>query len=277
MRRAIYIGLTFILMLAVFPANALEPFALYDDFTGDRIDPNKWIARDITGGVLDAVRVVNHNRLHLRSRAYSNTTFTGGRNRGDVRLNLANANAITAMRAHLVVTGVDVVGCGEPTGTVTRMRGRIGGQFFNDGTSSGPGDSTGDLFVQMVVFRSSDSLDPPGVMGIFANLFHCGEPACIGGTTLFVDNVSFGTIRVGEVTRFTIQWDEPNNLFIFQRDRQPPVFAAYDPALNVAPPVGGKQLGIASEIENCAVAPRPEGSMNVVFDNVLVNESARPF
>jgi hypothetical protein len=72
-----------------------------------------------------------------------------------------------------------------------------------------------------------------------------------------------------------MQWDPPNNQFLFQRDSQAPVSVSYGSLADAAKPgFGFKTLEIAHFPENCVANPQPQGFINGTFDDVQVNQSA---
>ncbi len=91
-------------VLAGAPAQAIEPFALLDDFLGDRIDNTIWSGiRRPDADTLDVAREVQGGELRLMGRTYADTPVPGERNSDRVRLFLNNSAPVTQMAARVRV------------------------------------------------------------------------------------------------------------------------------------------------------------------------------
>ena len=244
-------------------ASAIEPFATYDAFSGDRINPDRWIALGTDPFTLDVVRAVGSGVLWLGNRSYGDRSVTGGRVRHDVRLQFANSNAIHSIAGLFQVTALDLVGCSAPSGTSTQVEVRIDGYFFNDGSSSGAGDATGDIWIQLRLDRSTSSGLPAGRMRVTSNVFHCQDSRCDTGPDLFFDATSLGTVGIGEPVLLAVLWDADNDRFIFARNGFPALVYSYtnDVATDANPPgsLSGKRLTNRARIESCVPDPCAHG------------------
>src|SRR5439155_25918213 len=56
--------------------------------------------------------------------------------------------------------------------------------IFNDGSSTGPGDRSGDHFGTIQAVRDSDTADPPGRLRVEAFVSRCSDPLCNNSTTV---------------------------------------------------------------------------------------------
>ena len=50
--------------------------------------------------------------------------------------------------------------------------------LFNDGTTTGPNDQTGDIAARLEIFRASNSTDLPEVLQTLGQLTRCADPTC---------------------------------------------------------------------------------------------------
>ena len=272
---------SFALYAVCAPATAVEPLATYDSFSGDRIDPQLWQGSDISRFTVDAAREVSRGNLRLSNRSYADQSFSGGRVKRSVRLNFSDSDSVTSLLGWLNVRDLELVGCSIDTGTSTRAEVRFSGYFFNDGTSTGPGDYTGDVWARIRLSRESDSTDPSGILSVAVQVWQCSNPSCAGdGTTFFLDSTSLGTVSVGEWVAIGIIWDPDRDLFVFYRSGAPPLAYSYatDVSSDAFPPVipAGKEVNARVIAENCVPEPRPMGKIEAEIAAILVNESAAP-
>ena len=111
-------------------------------------------------------------------------------------------------------------------------------------------------------------------------MLQCQDPDCINVNPIGLPSgiVFLGKVTAGQWVRLLVQWDQANLQFIFQRDNQAQKFVSYNGVVTDSNPtaVEIKGLGVANVVANCTSTPRPVASMNVLFDNVAVNQSAIP-
>lgn len=263
----------FLGILGSVSAQAVEPLALYDDFSGPSIDGSKWFGIQ-SGALLDVAREIQGKRLHLAAKSLGISSFPGQTSGSRVRLAFANPDAVEAIRATVEVRKVEATGCPtdlDPNSNPTRARMRLSGFFFNDGTNTGR-----DLLALVVIERLSNSTDPEGVLRVLGRLFYCADAICLAGADL-VPPADLGVITLGKKVSLRIQWDKDLDRFIFQRDRQPEISASYLGLLSdVTPPFNrGKRVEIGHEVANCSV-PGSAAFMEVLVNDVFVNASAAP-
>ncbi len=209
----------FLVVLASVPVSAVEPLALYDNFNAPLIDPDRWFGSEFSFLGAEAVREIFGNRLHMRYRGYGDTGSNSDTMFDLFRLNFADADAVTAMKATVRVTNVESTGCAA-NGSPTQARASLNGFFFNTRTPT-PGSAENDVLAAIRVRRLSDSTDPAGVLQVVAVVIHCGDANCFTGP--FLGFINLGTVAVGDKVTLRIQWDPDNNRFIFQRGNQPEV------------------------------------------------------
>lgn len=258
-----------LLVVAANPVFALEPFALYDDFTGDQIDPAKWVQVGNPAPALEIVRRSGGNNLHLLSRTHGDTGSDVGRTQSSVRVGFINPNAVTAIKARAKVRDFEVSGCNTNSAS-GRVRGpRISGFFFHTDAFDFVDGAVGDVLAAIEVRRETTSNDPPLLR---AFVFLCLDSDCNAVDTLA--SADLGTIAVGEPTMLTLQWFPEANGFLVERDNQGLIYLPYEVS-NVGPPiVAQKRLGVTARAPNCTSSPRPVSFIDVVFQKVFVNASA---
>jgi len=124
------------------------------------------------------------------------------------------------------------------------------------------------------IIRWSGSADPPDVFQARSVVFYCANRPCTDGLQLHRRDL--GPVKRGEVARLRVQWDRPNQRFIFQRDDAPEVFAPYAVSDTAPPGIQVKLLDAMHFVPNCTATPRPVAFIEALFDDVMVNESAAP-
>lgn len=216
--------------------------------------------------------------------------YSHGKARAGLRMNhpglAAPANPlVTTLRASLTVAAVSA----EPPDPVTEgcsvhnsARAEIFGHFFNDGSSTGPGDLTGDVFAIVSLERRVEETSAGPVVRnvVAARVGRCNTSACriTWQTVPFTRTWTVGTAHV-----LTIAWQPASDRFVFtvsgggvaaesrtvvytQADSAPPRGYAYD-------------LRVESQPGFCGNSERDEliwstVSIDARFDNVQVNSAA---
>jgi hypothetical protein len=168
-------------------------------------------------------------------------------------------------------------GClANPSPTIAQAR--LAGFFFN--VAPATTGLTNAVLAQVVVQRRSNSTDPANVFEVVGVVLQCLDPDCINASPLGLPSgiVLLGKVTVGQWVKGLVQWDQANKQFIFQRDNQAQKFVSYDGVVTdtdqTAVPIKG--LGVLNLVANCTSPPRPIASMNALFDNVAINQSALP-
>jgi hypothetical protein len=274
------LGLSCFIVLLVgllsFPVQALEPFVLYDDFTGRLIDVDKWFgSQNKTGGVvnLEDVRLISSGQLRVANCAYSDPNSDSGWNVGGTRLSFTEGDLVTAIKASVKVNRVSVTGC-STNSFPTQARVRLSGFFFNTGVPT-PGSAVNDVMAYIDVERRSNSPDAPNILVVWGRVYECTDSTCLSTNQLFSQDL--GTVTLGQLADLTMQWDQANHRFIFQLNNNTPVYALYGVS-DTSPPgsSNNKRIEVSPLFPNCTAEPRPLAIMDVYFDKVYVNQSAGP-
>jgi hypothetical protein len=261
-----------LMVLSGVPVYALESLVLYDDFNAAHIDPNRWSWASRWGGAsTEAIRKIQDHQLRLGYRSYGKTDSDRETLWNPHALRFSNPATITAIQATVQVTNAMVTGCrGNPNST--RSWASFGGFFFNTATPT-PGSRVNDVVAFIRLLRASDSTDPPDVLQVQSLVVHCAEKDSCDTTLHFRD---LGLVKLGEMTRLRVQWDQENHRFIFQRDGDPEVVAPYTVSDIASASDPHKMLEINQSVASCTATPRPLAFMDASFDDVMVNASAAP-
>jgi hypothetical protein len=229
-----------------------EPFGLYESWDNPTIQSRRWRGSEIFGGQ-EVKREVENGKLRMRFRREGETGSDVGTNFSSNLLNVTNPTSVDQMEAEFTVSNVTVTGCEANPAPSTAGAAGVVLARFNDGSSSGPGDRTGDYFALIQAQRNS-IFGPPGALSIATNLLRCDDPGCFA-ISLPPFGI-LGTVEVGASFRLRIIWDSTNNQFVFGLDDNPDEVLSYDPKINAQPaavPFGSIQIG--HRTANCAVGP----------------------
>ena len=263
-----------LLLMFASPVRALESLVLYDDFHSTFIDETKWSgggSQSAGVDVLEFVRQIQKGTLHMVNRTYGDTSSNSGSSAAYTRLDFADGEKVTAIKATIQVNSVEVGVCtSNPNATYARAR--LGGSFFNISAPTA-GSYSNDVFAAIYIELASDSTDKAGILEVIGRVIKCNNSTCSLYTEL--DKIVLGTTKVKKKTDLSIQWDKSNHQFIFQLGKSAPVSSTYAvPDLLPAGFADSKALDIAQSIANCTAEQRPVAFMDLNFDNVYVNQSA---
>jgi hypothetical protein len=266
----------FVVMLISGPGDAAEHLVLYDDFNTESIDPGKWFGGEFSPAVpragTEAIRQIQDHRLRLAYRSFGQTDSDSGRPRHEFMLIFRDPAAITTIQATVQVTDLATTGCpGNPEATVAWAM--LGGRFFGSAAATPEGEVR-DMVAFIGIMGMSGATGQPDLVQARAVVFYCANRPCTDGFQLHRRDL--GPVQRGEVARLRIQWDRPNQRFIFQRDDAPEVFAPYAVADTAPPSIAVKLLDALHFVPNCTATPRPMAYIDALFDDVMVNTSAAP-
>jgi hypothetical protein len=271
-------AITFLLitpLLLLGLAGVTQALTLYDDFNVKPINPAKWYGDEVSLGPnspnTEATRKIANAKLEIDLTTWGWTSSDLGYAPGtpSFRLSITNPAPITTIQADVTVKSAKVVGCAaNPVGT--RARASVLGFFFNDGTSPGPGDRTGDIGATIESRRDSITGDQ-----IVASIFRCGSSDC----TAFITTVAFHAFTAvwtkGVADTLRIQWDAANDRFIFDLNPggpNPETANLSYTSSDAAPAVGDRRaLRAANTVASCQSGPRGSATIKALFDNVMIN------
>jgi len=274
MKVVLYSCVVALVVLAGTSVRALEPFARYDDFSSTTIDPVQWSGFEAGGGT-EAIRGLDSalGELRMSHRAFGNTASNDGRTVSGLGVALLkNTAAITAVQAQVTALAAQVGQCPDNTTPTAGRAGVLYGAFFNTDTPT-PGSAVND--VRAALFLSRGPTDPSDVLHVWAQVFRCTNESCSQIDSF--QQSELGTVTLGQQVQLQLEWDKPNQQFLFRREAQPKVAISYAPLADTAAP--GKEfkdLAVVSLVDNCMTTPRPVSFVDAAFANVKVNQSAAP-
>jgi hypothetical protein len=253
-----------------------QTFNLYDAFTGP-LSPGLWngaenntnsavISNTETSRAVVQPDPLVANRflqLMLRSGHLGTGGNAGSAGEGRQRLIVARDDiqsgdpSVVGMRTRITVTGMATPGCPTSADPVlfanqTRSRAALLGFYFNDGSSTGPTDFTGDIVAGIQLEQRST--DGKLIVGFISR---CDNAACSTSTTQkFVNFTRKWALNVA--VPLTVVWERANNRFVYTAgteihtltyddiplsDALPPVLLLYD-------------LRVSDVLANCSTAIR---------------------
>jgi len=275
MRKPLTVALFLIMPLLLLGLTGISQaqLVLYDDFTKKPINPAKWSGSEGSGGPLapdtETTRKLAGKHLEIDLTTWGRTdSNTGNAGFQSSRLNVTNPGPITTIQADVTVKKATVVGCTANT-TSTRAEARVLGGFFNDGTSTGPGDRTGDILAGIQSHRDTLAGDK-----IVAYITRCTNLGCT--TSTITTSVTFtGSWVQGVANSLSVRWDKPNKQFIYTLNpggSQEQHVLTYTLSDANGPVTDFKQLAASAVAASClGPAPRTSAVMQALFDNVMVN------
>lgn len=269
-RAALFAVLLGTLLLTPTPGQAgHEAFGVYDDWSQPTIRSDRWRGVEDFGGQ-EVKREVQGDKLQMRFRLEGGTFSDTGAFFADNFLLVTNPLSVDQLEAEFQVKALTVTGCpANPTASRARAA-RLLITRFNDGTSTGPGDRTGDHFGLIVARRDSNATEEPGILLVSGSVLRCTDPGCTD-----TSDVAFivlpQTVQVGEPFTLRLIWDQPMRRFLLGVGTDPEVplnYAASDTAPAVLPFAG---VQIAHTAANCRAGPTAvdaETEVGVVQTNV---------
>ena len=261
------------LVLLGFAGVSQAQLVLYDDFNTKPINPAKWFGTENSTGSLspdtEEARKIAKGQLEMDLTMYGRTdSNTGVAGNATHNLHHTNPSAVTTIQADVTIKSVAVVACASNP-SPTRARGQMGGAFFNDGTSPGAGNRTGDIFAGIQKVRDTSLGDRTELY-----IARCTNSGCTANTTL--TSTLFTAVWVtGVADTQRLQWDQPNHRFVYTLN--PSGLSSETKTLSYSvsdsSPAGSnnKLIGVANSAANCLSGPRTSSSMKALFDNVMVN------
>ena len=297
-----------------------QALSVYDAFGAGELDPVRWRGYEYTldgtssrtvalfGGYDDAPgysgesfygpssigesrrRVLNRQAqvaLTSSKRGGFQGTTSHGKARAGLRMNhpgLADSALVTTLRASVTVAGVSA----EPPDPVTEncgwynsARAQVFGHFFNDGSSAGPGDLTGDVFASVSLERRVEETSAGPVVRdvVEARVGRCNTPECrmTWEAILFTRTWTVGAAHV-----LTITWQPDADRFQFTVSGGGVAVESRTVAYTVAdsaPPRGGAyDLRVESQPGFCGRTGEEliwqTVSIDARFDDVQLNSAA---
>jgi hypothetical protein len=284
MKAALISFLVMLILCAGVPGRA-SALDLYDNFEAAVLNPAGWIGAESSGtgvNILEARRQIKNETifdpnkgpnkaLNIFLRSYAATGSDTGRLSSSDRLIFSDGRLKT-IRARVLVKRVEGAPCATNTKSVTEPRVRIGGQYFNTGTPI-PGDATNDIQAFIIVGKPSDATDlAADELKIYGKVNLCNNEDCTDSTELGSQDI--GTVRVNNIVKLRITWDQDNNRFVFQKGK-----TGAEVSIPYAVPVGSgpgtlnggnKRLEVHLLIPNCTSSPRPLASLEAFFDDIMI-------
>jgi len=259
-----------------------EPWGIYEDWSSGIIRSEYWIGRNDPG--LEVKREIQRgfapgffhfpwNTLVMRYRMSGSNSSTGYID-GANRMLAKKAAQINQFSAYFKIRKYTIKGISDDSRTRIRPA-IITLQTFNDGSSTGTGDMTGDYALRIVVNRNWNSPDPVGDFRIDAFIFRCPDSVCSASPTppvITIPNIS--TVKVGTWFSLRAVWDAPNDRFLVGVNNEPDVVLSYSSGLNVkaaGQPAADVRMQVRAADRNGQFA---EGDVETEVGLIRTNQSA---
>jgi hypothetical protein len=286
------LAVLFTMTLAV--GSQAQDFSLYDAFTAPTLNPDLWSGREdntntaVVSNTETQRAVVKPNplaanrflQLVLRTGHAGTNSDSGIAGEGRQRLLvgrddiLSGEPSVVGVSTRVVVTSMLAPGCptsADPALLANQARSRASllGFFFNDGTSTGPTDVTGDFIAGLNIEQRST--DGKVIVG-FIN--RCTNATCSTSAT-HAAVVFTRKWALNVPVPLTIVWDRANTQFIFTAgaevqplpyslsDALPPVLLLYD-------------LRVSNVVPNCTSALRSAAAARFDFFRIATEPNVFP-
>ena len=238
---------------------AQAQLVMYDDFSGGRLDPDRWNGKhNITnvgsGDLLEVQREINaaQQALVLQARVVGSTGWDGGFFSAENALALRRASTVSDIAFDVTVRRIDFGGCQAGPDAEASARGVFA--LFNDGV--------GDVVAIVGVGRSSS--DSAQSLSVSASLVYVADDG-----TKELGSISLGAAAPGQTVRLRARWEQGKNRVRFGRDDA--ALAPIDYTNPVVAKAGkpGKYFAALATVPQCTVGA---GNALVLasFDNVRV-------
>jgi hypothetical protein len=249
LRIGVVIGLVLAsLPLAPGPAQSQEALSVYEDWSGPRIRGDRWRGGEVSNGQevqRELKSALFGNYLTMSLRREGETDSNTGSRTSSTFLNFANPASIVQIEALMGVIDVLAEQC-QANDTPSEARLLIAMTPFNNGSSTGAGDRTGDYNALVQAIRRSNSADPAGILRVEGRVTRCQNPACSSERDIVAPKDLGVSLAVGAAFTMRLIWDAPNNQFLAGVNANS-VALPYAPA-NDAQPAVQRSAGI--EIRN---------------------------
>jgi hypothetical protein len=279
MKTLFFVSVVMVAVFAATPVPALEPVELYDNFEAKVINPAYWTGNDsaATGmDILESARllkvepVYGFKGLNILQRSYAATGSNAGRSSSFNRVLFVDGTTIRTIQAAVVVKKIQATECSaNPDATEPRVR--IGGMFFNTGTTT-PGDATNDIFAYIAIGRPTNSPNPADVLTIYGVVNQCTTSNCNAFDT--IGTIEVGTVKVNQKVKVAISWEPGiNPRFVFMKGKALKAipYAGAVGGVPGSPSGGNKRLEVNNLIPDCTDISRPLAYMEAFFDDVKIN------
>jgi hypothetical protein len=147
-----------LLLLPTWGQASHERFGVYENWAGGSMRADRWLGFEQFGGQ-EVRREVSGTSLHMRFRRQGGTSSDVGWTNPPFTsngLNLANPAAVDQLRVRFDVQSLTLSGCPANTTPSKARVAVIEIGRFNDGSSTGPGDRTGDYLGVLQAVRRSN-------------------------------------------------------------------------------------------------------------------------
>ena len=251
-------------------------FVLYDDFASGAIDPEKWFGFSTEGPVggpsAETTRIVDGGALRLSLTSHGRTDSDAGTTFSRQAVGMKQLGVpwqsgyVIGVQGDITILGAKAQGCASnpESNPGTRARATTSGNYFNDGSSTGPTDGTGDIGAFLQVQKDND-----GGNRIVTGIFRCTSATCSTSTTeLF--SVFATTWTLNTPVPFKIVWQKDQARFRVVANGEVKDLL-YPAGISVAgPPVlNFKNLRAENTVENCTTGAK-KARMDALFDNIAV-------
>ncbi len=236
------------LFVGVILATQSSSLTLYDDFSGTSIDKLKWKqgewVREIRDGKL-VLKQASPNLMVVTSYPF---------NYGPNTLQFSDPNSVNSIQSDVTVLEYAIVNS-------ARIRARLGGNFYNDGTPGG--GYIGDIYAE-IDLRDEPDFGP----SVCCYISRYTDPENPGkGEVVWIKRLPIPSI-IGSTYTLYIEYDSVNHRFIFRSGTEETIVGPSGlPPRDKDPSIPLKNLSTGIRINDGSSS----GYVSATFDNVYKN------
>jgi hypothetical protein len=240
--------------------------AVFDDFSGTFINPEKWLDSD-------SWRTVGDGKLSMGHYIVGSKTSSQDGTGNGLGLSTWLTKPAKSISATIKVTKLDVTTTCPDNPTLAHARARIDASYFNVRSGgSVAGDRTGDVYTQLRIGRKSDSVDPVDTLKIEGLVYECLDTTCGSGKTATIGSIiDLGSTTIGTPIKIKFLWDKKNKSFSFIRDGVTYGKVTYVQADNIPPVSLYSEASVRVDVPNCMLPTvTPRAGVQATFDNITI-------
>ena len=283
--RYVVVVLTVVGVLTWLAGPSHAQFVLYDNFATGTIDPGLWLGSTTDGSLTapgtELIRSAESGALQLRLMSWGNDTSTSGSTTTRAGLNFKQtgtfgaSGSLIGIKTKVTIQEALAQDCATnpDASSNSRTRAQVIGTFFNDGSSTGPTDSTGNIVAGINVAKESDGSNTTQIFILKCTNSTCGTfsvPAVIVPTLATTWSPNMPLI-------LKLRWDRANGKFKFLvRDQttlatETAVIDYLGVVTDAGAPANGnfRALRVQNNVKNCS-GDRKQVMIDALFDNVNV-------
>lgn len=264
----------FVLAMALASTSVQAQMRVWDNFSGRVLSTNKWENNWFSGDALTLKRRLAKGKLELAVSAKGNVLTDDGVTKARNRIQFPDrlAGNILAVESRMWLISGQASYCNRPAAEKnSRGRLRQSVSWFNDGSSTGPEDRTGDVQSYLSLRIVPGSVDRNPQVRFWA--WRCLDANCDNVQDADISNSFLMNIAYKQPVKTTTTYNRQNNALIFSatagRQTKRETIRLDSLGRPSAKPVGKfNVIEARAEVDNCLLGANGHNSRNRPFTSV---------